>query len=252
MKKKIFGICVLAAILSGCSSAYKTSQTPDDVYYSPGRSVSAGNNDEYMDYTSSSDDQYLRMKVQNRSQWAPIDDYSYWYDSRYYTPGYYNPYGGYYYNPYSYHSPYSYYSPFGYSSYGYGYYSPYSGFGYNPWCSWNYPYYTVVYYKNPGVYYGTNNRTTLGGYNNGTYNNTNNNLLLPRSNSTNINTYNTTTTGRQSKYSNSNTISNTSTRPVRTFNSENKINTPRSNGGFKNSGSNSTAPRTPKHGGGGF
>jgi hypothetical protein len=71
-------ICVVL-FLSSCSSAYKTAQTPDDVYYSPGsQKQTAGTSsgsDEY--YNANSDDQYLMMKSQDPNRWSYFDDYSY-------------------------------------------------------------------------------------------------------------------------------------------------------------------------------
>lgn len=73
-------------LLSGCSSAFKTAQTPDDVYYSygvqPQRNIErevADDNDVYRSYWESTDDQYLRMKVRDRDRWGTIDDVDYWY-----------------------------------------------------------------------------------------------------------------------------------------------------------------------------
>ncbi len=37
MTYKIFGIITAAVIFASCSSAYRSSQTPDDVYYSPAK-----------------------------------------------------------------------------------------------------------------------------------------------------------------------------------------------------------------------
>lgn len=283
MKNKILSICVVAAIMSSCSSAYRTSQTPDDVYYSPNSENRVSNANTYDDYSAANDDQYLRMKVQNRNQWAPIDDYDYWYDSRYFMPGYtpYNSFSFGYYNPSMYYSPFS-----------YGYYSPYPSFGlsmgfgtyYPMWSPYSYcspydvysPYSTIVYYKNPGVYYNsttTNSSTTLGGYSNRTYHNTNSGGggLLPRSNTNTYNTTNRTATQRTvTNNTTDNTIirqrtvstntatsnnSSTSTRPVRTFNS-NTNSTIRtappvnSSGGMRSTGSSSGTPRTPRGGGG--
>ncbi len=269
MKNNIIGIFLMALVLGGCSSAYQTSQTPDDVYYSPGRSGGISG-DNYQDYSASNDDQYLRMKVQNRSQWGGIDDFSYWYDSRYYSPAFYNPYGGYYYNPYLTYSPYGYYNPYGYGHYGYSHYNSfgfsmgynsYSPYGYSPWYSWNQPYYTVVYYKNPQVYYSTN-RTNANGYNNRSYNNSNNNrLIMPRSNN-NYGTYSTPTSTdrRRPVYTNENSYDNsnsTISRPSRSINnSNNTINNNSNNNSNRSSRgstiSGTTAPRSPRPAGNGI
>ena len=113
MKRQILLLAITAAALSSCTTAYKTGQTPDDVYFSPTRPQ-----DEYVRVEEKEDprydeeyydDRYLRMKVHNRTQWNTLDDwYSY---ERYgfsYNPNYHN--YGYYYNPYTswnyYHNPY--------------------------------------------------------------------------------------------------------------------------------------------------
>ncbi len=113
MKKTILLLAVFAAILTSCSTSYKTGQTPDDVYYSPSRPQQEDEyvqsekkdeqqykNDEYYD------DRYLRMKVRNRSRWSDLDNW-YYYDKystsyNYYYGSYHNPYNSwnYYYNPY--------------------------------------------------------------------------------------------------------------------------------------------------------
>ncbi|MER3498520.1 MAG: hypothetical protein C4308_07745 [Chitinophagaceae bacterium] len=103
-----------ASVFASCSSAYKTGQTPDDVYYSPERpqeeyvKVNDDNDDRYYRGDDSYyDDYYLRMKVRNRYRWSSIND---WY--------YYN-------NPYRY-------------SYSYTHW----GNSWNPYFAWN-------YYRNP-------------------------------------------------------------------------------------------------------
>lgn len=268
MKNNIISACIIAALLSSCSSAYKTSQTPDDVYYSPQRNVntSASTDDRYDEYASN-DDQYLRMKVQNHYQWGTIDDYSYWQDSRYFTPGYYSPYGGYNYNPSMYYSPFSYgyYNPYGgfgsYMSFG-TYYSVWSPFSYSPYSYYS-PYSTVVYYKNPPVNHNTNSTSTLGGYGNRTYSNTNSNSntgRVPQGVINSNNTYNTNKKSRQTRITINTTreprTTDISTRPVRTFstNVENSntrtINT-NTNNGFKTSGTPVNTSRPPRSGGGG-
>lgn len=132
MKPSILLLALAVMAITSCTSAYKTGQTPDDVYFSPQRPQSeyVARNDRNEDpgYYNGDDyygDRYLRMKVQNRYQWSGLDDY--YYNDRYsyglgggysYYNGLYannpwNPmsYWNYYYNPYctSYYSPY--YSP---------------------------------------------------------------------------------------------------------------------------------------------
>src|SRR6185436_18878754 len=111
MKKTILLLAVSAAILTSCSTSYKTGQTPDDVYFSPTRPQQE---DEYgqsekkddRNNNESYEDRYLRMKVQNRTRWSELNDW-YYYDRysmsyNYYFGSYHNPYNSwnYYYNPY--------------------------------------------------------------------------------------------------------------------------------------------------------
>ena len=139
-------LLLLAAVvgLGSCTTMYKSGQTPDDVYYSPGSAkegyVEAKNNqDNNQPYRGDeASDDYLRMKVKDPTRWSTLD---------------YDAYGNYY-NPYGAMSPYGAYSP--YSSFGYGY-SPYGsslGFGFG----WGgYPMYTGLYfgsYYNPFAFYG--------------------------------------------------------------------------------------------------
>jgi hypothetical protein len=103
---------VLIVALSSCSTAYKTGQTPDDVYYSaatPQKEEKRTETEERRDYTYTDDyydDRYLQMKVRNRYRWNDLND---WYSYDRYSYGYnyawgsfYNPYNtwNYYYNPY--------------------------------------------------------------------------------------------------------------------------------------------------------
>ena len=113
MQRQILLLAITAAALSSCTTAYKTGQTPDDVYFSPTRPqdeyvrVEEKEDNQYRYNDEYYDDRYLRMKVHNHSQWSSLDDwYSYdRYGSRFnsYYGTYYNPYTSwnYYYNPYS-------------------------------------------------------------------------------------------------------------------------------------------------------
>lgn len=165
--KHTFILSVFAALLlTSCSTAYKSAQTPDDVYYSPAREVAyvaktTTTRDRYQENINSQDDRYLRMKVQNRDRWQGIDDYSYWNDSRYD----YNAFNSNFYyrnNPYAYNnwrSPYLYTGCFSPNYYGYGgYYSAA---------------YPVIYYKNPKVYTVVTGKSSLATYTNTRYNNQN-------------------------------------------------------------------------------
>lgn len=115
MYTKILLIAVSIASLSSCSTAYKSGQTPDDVYYSPVRAVDETQNkeddknkDEAQNQTP--EDREIRWGIRDR-RWRDFnDDYDYSYRK--------SPYGyctctcnnyGYYYNPY--YSPWPVYSP---------------------------------------------------------------------------------------------------------------------------------------------
>lgn len=152
------------AALSSCASAYRTGQTPDDVYYSPARqgaayvatdqqqrdgrgSYQSNRKNDYYSY----DDRWLRMRVSNRYRWSAFDDYD-WNDYRYNSWGY----------------GYNAYSPYSWNNYWNSYYS---------WNSWYNPYcggIIVVNPKtNPTVYTKVRN-FSLGSYTNTNYNTANN------------------------------------------------------------------------------
>jgi len=184
MRYKILLYGLITAAITSCSSVYKASQTPDDVYYSPARqgvNKQAAKKDKYEDYVAAEDDRYLRMKVRDRQRWDPIDDYTYWNDSRY-VP--------------SYNYNYDYYrnSPFSVYAWNSWNFSPYSSFYYNPYMSFGYgaPYASGLFYPSYGYGHGYNpygptyivknpsrvlspsvNRPNLNSYRNGLYNNTN-------------------------------------------------------------------------------
>lgn len=196
MKSRILSVFALAILLASCSSAYRQAQTPDDVYFSPAKEkekayASANdqgqsenyarhhNNSSYEDYTSSSEDAYLHMKIQDRYRWSALDDYDYWYSPSYAFNNYYgynnfnpflsNSWGlSFYYSPFASIQPYGWFSSY-YPTY--GFYTPYSGY-YGHGYGYNYmPVYLGNVKSRPGVH-----RPMLGGYvNNGAgYNNTNN------------------------------------------------------------------------------
>jgi hypothetical protein len=243
MRYKILLYGLIAAVVSSCSSAYKATQTPDDVYYSPARQVvekQTAKNDRYEDYVASEDDQYLRMKIRDRQRWSGIDDYTYWNDSRYvpsynYNYDYYHnsPYNAYAWNnwnisPYSsfYFNPY-YASGFGGSYYAPGYFNPQYGFGYNP-------YRPVYITKNPTRSQSPSvNRPNLNSYRNGLYNNNNSR------NNNNQGFGNTlkrvfTPNENSSGYNNRNTNTNTYSAPERSY-------TPSSSSGSSSSGSSGSS-----------
>jgi hypothetical protein len=115
MKSQILLLALIVAALSSCTTAYKTGQTPDDVYFSPTRP-----HDEYVQVEKKEaeyrgedyyEDRYIRMRVQNRYQWSALDDYyfnnPYAYNYYSYYSNWNNPWNSYwtwnnYYNPYCY------------------------------------------------------------------------------------------------------------------------------------------------------
>jgi len=83
MKLAILLLAFSLAVLSSCTTSYRTGQTPDDVYYSPVRPqeeyVKSERQDEQTpryndDYY---EERYLRMKVRNRTRWSDLDDWYY-------------------------------------------------------------------------------------------------------------------------------------------------------------------------------
>src|SRR5438270_245091 len=96
MNTKLLLFFFIIAGLSSCSTAYKTGQTPDDVYYSPvpPQDVVRHDNDEDKNvYTSSSEDREIRNRIRDR-RWRRYDSYGYdyyYYDYTYYNKYPYNP-----------------------------------------------------------------------------------------------------------------------------------------------------------------
>jgi len=96
MKQSFTLLVLTAAVFSSCTTAYKTGQTPDDVYYSPVR-----HQDEYVQEERKEErpaqasedyyeDRFLRMRIEDRYRWSALDDY-------YFNNTYaYNSYGNYY------------------------------------------------------------------------------------------------------------------------------------------------------------
>lgn len=103
MNLKILLFALSAAAISSCSTAYKSGQTPDDVYYSPVRTVEEDTHQERQKdqvRKESYRDREIQMTVYDR-RWRDFDDdYDYRYDPYHYGYSY-----GYYYNPYYCHYP---------------------------------------------------------------------------------------------------------------------------------------------------
>ena len=257
MKKFILSSLIAVNLLTGCSSVYQTGQTPDDLYYAAGATPSENftrnreQPDEYQEYISTQDDNYLRMKVANRNRWGAIDNFSYWNDMRYdygfnsfYSPYAYN------YNPFMnsygmglYGSYYTglgnYYLGMGnfYPAYGYGGY--YSGYGnyYGNIMGWHNPIYTVINYGKPRIFNRTyTSGSNLSSYRNSSYNNSNNTTGEPNrySNISRRITPSPSSGGNNSSYD----------RPVRTFSSSGTSSSAGgASGGFKSTGSSAQSGR---------
>jgi uncharacterized membrane protein YgcG len=170
MRTSILLLFSASVVFASCSSAYKSGQTPDDVYFSPQRPhdeylVTKQTDDRYDGDAQSYDDQYLRMKVHNRLMWSTLDD-----------PYFYNPaysYGiGYGYNNFSYWNWSSPWTPYTYWNY-----------SYNPYCPVVIPGKTNYVYSHPRMFNlntytpsrPANGYNTHGMYNNNGYNNNNRN-----------------------------------------------------------------------------
>lgn len=103
MNIKILLFALSAAAISSCNSAYRSTQTPDDVYYSKGKVVEEDDRTEKENKEArreSYKDRQVGMCVYDR-RWRDFDDdYDYRYDPYRYGYSY-----GYYYNPYYCHYP---------------------------------------------------------------------------------------------------------------------------------------------------
>jgi hypothetical protein len=247
--KNIHFLLVSLLALSSCST-YKNSQTPDDVYYSPGTQKEGytSGNQSNSDYYSTPNDQYVHLRVQDPSRWSYFDDYNTDYYGGYSAMGF---------------SPY-----YGYNSYGFGL-SPWIGFGYysplsywNSYYSWNSfynPYYGAVVIVNPKIP-SSGNYTRLGTFNPGSYSNRpalrGSNVNRPAATASNSFTpYNYSQTIRSnysSNYSNNNrnlNSSNFSNRPITNSSQPTRSYTPSSSfggssgGGFRGGGGGGGASR---------
>lgn len=254
----LFALLGLGLFATSCSTEYKSDQTPDDVYFSPGRNgltkreeaKDLAQREQYEEYINSADDRYLRMKVANNYRWSSLDDFDYWNDSRY-DFGYYN-----YYNPIG----------FGWNNYyGYNYWNYSLGFGnYYPGWGWNYPTHTIITYYNPKSTTGLTSASAISAYKNKNYNNTNYNSYYSNSkagysnsNSSNRNTSNFSNLVRKvfSNSGGSNYSSSSWDRPARTF--DNNTSSGRSyttsssaggnSGGVSSTGSSSSTPRATRN-----
>lgn len=85
--RKIMAVLLAGILLVGCSTMYRSGQTPDDVYFSPARNNNSGyvvvdeegGNGSYNAAAVPMQDRYLRMKTFGGSRWNVFDDdYAYW------------------------------------------------------------------------------------------------------------------------------------------------------------------------------
>jgi len=242
MRVYILFLALVALTLGSCTTAYKTGQTPDDVYYSPVRPqdeyVVAQQQDDRYYYGGGQDyytDRYLRMRMTNPYRWSALDDY-------------------YFDNPYAY----NYYGTYN------NWYSPWNSYwAWNSYCN---PYYiSPIFIKNPirfqqipsravvfnpksylnntpqvsttnfknsaaggGSYYYTPNNNNRGG--NTRYNNSNNS-------SRNYNYSNSGNSSNNRSYTPSNST------PTRSYNPSSSSNS--SSSGRSSSSSSSSAPTRP-------
>src|SRR5688572_32406068 len=146
MNSNFLFLCLGVMALTSCSTAYKAGQTPDDVYYSPGKEQEAyvntesrgdryRNADEYRNYDNSNeyynsyrDDRFLRLRIANRSRWSDFNYYAMMDTYGRYNYSLFSPWNSYYYWN-SFYNPYSPYSHFNNYNYYPGYYNPYYGGG---------------------------------------------------------------------------------------------------------------------------
>ncbi len=101
MQTKILLFLLSTAVFSSCSTAYKSGQTPDDVYYSPARAVEEDQDNDREEVKSEPAKDYSITMAARDYRWREFrDDYSYDNSPYNYTCKNYN--YGYYYNPYYY------------------------------------------------------------------------------------------------------------------------------------------------------
>jgi len=94
MKIKILLLAIIVAAGTSCSNSYKTTQTPDDVYFSPVRALEEEKRSESNTFNSA-ENREIRMSRYD-SRWRNFnDDYNFRYDPYRYGYSY-----GYYYNPF--------------------------------------------------------------------------------------------------------------------------------------------------------
>jgi hypothetical protein len=200
MKSTVIIVALAALAFTSCTSAYKTGQTPDDVYFSPTR----GDGEEYVQTEKREDrryqgtdeyyeDRYLRMRANDRYRWSVLDDY---YMN---SPYAYNYYGSYYGN--SLNSPYNNY--WSWNTY------------YNPYCNYYGGYYGgSPYYNNVIIIKNPTNRITPPSrpiaFNPASYGGGQGNINSRGVSNRYISSYSPTNSSSAPRYNNSNRSSNNS------------------------------------------
>lgn len=264
MKKTLFGTMIIATLISSCNTAYQSGQTPDDLYYSPGKDISSSevrkqteDGEKYDQYVRTMDDRYLRMKVANRNQWSVMDDFSYWNDMRYNFAssysyrGFNNYYGsGIHGNLYS-----SVYNPWN-IGWNFGWNTGWNN-GWNYWgnngygLGWNNPIYCLVAYTSPKSIPATyTSGSNINAYRNRTYNNANNdgkyNSWSAPSTSGNNKTFGSLIRSVISTPSNGSGGQSSYDRPARTFSNSAPTNSSAggSSGGVNSTGSSANSGRS--------
>lgn len=267
MKKLLFSSLIAGSLLTGCSAVYQSGQTPDDVYFSPGREAAAevrrnrDDEERYQEYVTTMDDRYLRMRVANRDRWNTIDNFNYWNDMRYdFSPNNYNTFN----------------NSFGRNTWGLQL-NPWNigwgnGYGLNAWnnwyggigsgwnngfgnqLGWGCPIYSVITYANPKAIPATyTSGSNLNAFRNRTYNNSNfggkgNDWYTPGNSGSNNNFGNLVKRVFSAPSSSNDKQGSSFDRPARTF--SNSSSTPAtsssaggSSGGVKSTGTSSSTGR---------
>lgn len=169
MKFKYIVLFAGLAAFSSCSTAYRSAQTPDDVYYSPSPVQSGYVNTDKSEqgrdsyYYPGEEESQIRQGIQDPTYRTPVTvslDYGYGYNPYGYN-SYYNPYyGGY--NSLSYMGMYNPYMPMPYGGLAFGFgsfYNPYNSF-YSPYYNTYNPYYNPYYGADGHASYPTNLSTS--------------------------------------------------------------------------------------------
>ncbi len=197
MKNKILLFALALITLASCSTAYRSGQTPDDLYYAKGKTVAEENSKQTVEQPAVNyEDHAIRMSAYDR-RWRSLDD-DYDYNCSYHPYAYGYSYG-YYYNPYYCHYPVY--------SYGTGFTNPKNTairtVNLNAYNS------TMVNYVPTKL--STNTRTTIvRGYNN------DNNTYTPRTSNTDTRTYTPSATPSSTSTPSNNSSSGSSvSRPAR-------------------------------------